>query len=406
MRKAMDQVLLTHLLPEILQRRLIRLNGLCDAFPILIKDVITRLSGLSRRSSKQELKTLTVGVCTVFGSTSIRALYFAVRPNDSQIAAQENYGCNGECLAVPLGMKDRDLIQRLLAMGVSPISKRSLFGNTLDFAAEHGGMDILRFFLGAITPATTHQEKRGRKNATANLITTKLGENDEDVALELLDFFLSSHAPPIPHNAASWMEKAVEASVWRFTDRLIGHHFAVNVQAGICRGVLNSLTYPDGSGDLIHTLLQKGIINTTIVNTQPYLLDARGEVMCLQDLAVTLRDIELVKQLHDLGAKPDGVSRDYFNWSGPRATFILRLVVNSACADIVDLLLERGADPQFGRTHNLGGRRRRREGLCSKWQIGLGNHLGLCRQRFRYYRGTIRDQGRIVGQLQRKSIGT
>jgi hypothetical protein len=55
MRKAMDQVLLTHLLPEILQRRLIRLNGLCDAFPILIKDVITRLSGLSRRSSKQEL---------------------------------------------------------------------------------------------------------------------------------------------------------------------------------------------------------------------------------------------------------------------------------------------------------------------------------------------------------------
>jgi hypothetical protein len=201
-------------------------------------------------------------------------------------------------------------------------------------------------------------------------------------------------------------EKAVEASVWRFTDRLIGHHFAVNVQAGICRGVLNSLTYPDGSGDLIHTLLQKGIINTTIVNTQPYLLDARGEVMCLQDLAVTLRDIELVKQLHDLGANPDGVSRDYFNWSGPRATFILRLVVNSACADIVDLLLERGADPQFGRTHNLGGRRRRREGLCSKWQIGLGNHLGLCRQRFRYYRGTIRDQGRIVGQLQRKSIGT
>jgi hypothetical protein len=78
---------------------------------------------------------------------------------------------------------------------------------------------------------------RDRKNTTTNRITTKLEENNEDVALELLDFFLASHAPPTPHDASWWMEKAVEASAWRFTDRLIGDHFAIDVQAGLCRGV-------------------------------------------------------------------------------------------------------------------------------------------------------------------------
>jgi hypothetical protein len=354
MRKTKDQVLLTHLLPDILERRLIKLNGVCDAFPIFIKKVINRLSQISGRTSEAELKTLTVAVCTVFGSMSIHTLYSTVRPTDQQIAAHHKSSGDEDALAVAIGMKDRDLIQGLLAAGVSPISKTSMFGNMLNFAAEHAGTNTFHFFLNTIPAAITHRERTGRKTTTAYRIEAQLEANNEDIALDLLDYFLATHAPTTARNAEKWMKKAVAAGADRLTVRLASHSSAADLAEALCRGVLGREKYPAGSDAVMRTLLEQGVINTKTVNTTivgwPCILDLRqGNVtQCLLDLAVRLQDTDLVKQLFDLGAPLDGGIVKNSSMEAPKSSFPLRVLIHRASVDISNVLLGRCADPCFG----------------------------------------------------------
>jgi hypothetical protein len=359
LRKTNDRTLISHLLPEILERRVIKLNGIPNTLPDLIIKIIGRLTTAKGNTTEAGHTALVKRLCAVFGQHSNTILRLAFMPTKEQIASCAKSSIEEEALALAVGMGNQDLIRLLITSGVSAWSKTCLFGHIIEFATCKD-LITFRFLLSLIQPSTNIRVKSGQKNSFGHRIVSILGDEKEDCAIEMLEYYLVHFHPASKSTVKNWHVAAMQLGSLKFLKRLLGDK-SLAVGRVVTRSCLfGQEAYPENIAAVIRELLQSGIFDRGNINApEPMKYEEhRGPHSATQsvlDIAVAQQDEVLVKELLEFGADADGV--DVFElWDGVFSmkrkiigrSFPLRTAIHLKHIEIVKLLIRFGADPCCG----------------------------------------------------------
>lgn len=146
LRKTNNRTLIGELLPEILERRIVKLNGIPDVLPKLIVKIAGRLAAARNTSTAANRNALLKEVCVVFGAHPDTIFRLAFQPTKEQMASFAQASGDEEALAIAIGMRKHPLISHLISSGISVWSKSLLFGSINEFATR---TDIHQFRLPA-----------------------------------------------------------------------------------------------------------------------------------------------------------------------------------------------------------------------------------------------------------------
>jgi hypothetical protein len=194
LRRTNDRTLVGHLLPGILERRVIKLNGISNTMPDLIIKIIGRLTTAKGHTTKAEHTALMKQLCAVFGQHPNTILRLTFMPTKEQIASCAKSPGDEEALALAIGMGNQDLIRLLITSGISAWSKTCLFGHTIEFATRTD-IATFRFLLSLIQPSTNVRVKSGQKNFFGHRIANVLEDEKQDCAIEMLEYYLAHFKP-------------------------------------------------------------------------------------------------------------------------------------------------------------------------------------------------------------------
>ena len=120
LRKTSVRNLVVHLLPTILERRLLKLGEFPSAGPDAIRKIVNNIALKKGGLTAAEHKKMILKVCEVVGRGSPTMWRLTLMPTKEQTAGYPNDGGDDEALVVAIKLGDHSLINAFLNAGASP----------------------------------------------------------------------------------------------------------------------------------------------------------------------------------------------------------------------------------------------------------------------------------------------
>jgi hypothetical protein len=354
LRKHNDSYLVGHIMPFILERRMIKLNGFSDVVPNIITSIVNIISPYLDTLTGLQRQNLRGSIYQTVGRGSPYVWNLALMPRKKKVAS-DSTDTNGrdEALVVAMGLRYRKLACALIANGSSPWGQTDLFGRTWIWIASNCDVAEIHFLINQISGAALSKDTRVRaaqKCSLGNQIMKVLQLGKEPSTRALLDYYLDlGTTTPTERFCKEMLKIATDVGAHRTLDHLLSTEPFAQHADHLRVQFLGQYSYHDHVGGVIRTLWEHNIFNRLNLNDpqpepKPWpLMYANRNTQSLLDIAVFKLDKQLVVDLIRNGANPDGVMLNIKKLSYP-----LRQAIQLGGRSVVDVLLHFRADPMMG----------------------------------------------------------
>jgi hypothetical protein len=327
-------------------------TALPGPLPSIIPPIIDTILRATNRTTKEERITCTKRVCDVIVRLSSKSHYYVFHGKGQSTAIRPSTTGGQEALCIAIGSHDRSLVSQIMETGVSMWGKTKLFHTTLDFAADHGTLDIIADMINHSGTADSGRKRSVQQRMIDARIYRMLLRSErtdyEAMAIELLKWYDLNPQATLSKSSAEFFLSAACSGAMPFLDAL----FALNPPRAIRREYrekfLLKFRYLQWNGKytraVINLLFRESVFDATDINLPSTRLWFRR---CLLDIAVEYDDEQTVRTILDHGADANGLCGATDASSTEFCP--LQFAVERGNVQMAQLLLDYGADPRLVR---------------------------------------------------------
>jgi hypothetical protein len=327
-------------------------TALPGPLPSIIPPIIDTILRATNRTTKEERITCTKRVCDDIVRLSPKSHYYVFHGKGQSTAIRPSTTGGQETLCIAIGSHDRSLVSQIMQTGVSMWGKSKLFHTTLDFAADHGTLDIIADMINLSGTADSGRKRSVQQrmiDARINrMLFRKTRPDHQAMARELLKWYDLNPQATLSKYSGKFFDSAAYRGAMPFLVAL----FALNPPRAIRKEYRE--TFLDGTHHLewygkytcavINLLFQEGVFDATDINMPSTRLWFRW---CLLDIAVEYDDEQIVRAILDHGADANGLCGAADTSSTD--TCPLQGAVRRGNVQMAQLLLDYGANPRLVR---------------------------------------------------------
>ncbi|KAF2125629.1 hypothetical protein P153DRAFT_359978 [Dothidotthia symphoricarpi CBS 119687] len=326
--------LLTKNMALFLEYRSQALYGAPDILPSMIQKTTMKFMEITGETSSDVgskwIKRVTKQVVQHCGVV----MYLAITPTAKRRKDFFNNSCKNsedcDALMLAISLDDLNLVSAMLRRGINLWMKSPTLGYPLHLAARIGNLDVLSALLSSGVTDKSELSSLHCSNRIGEAIFAAKHDTESRIAIALLNFYTLHVGRPSLSWCSRMIYHAVSGNEPKFLDVILSLEVPRSWKEKYRENVMFGFRRCKSPEPILHVCIDRDLISL-YGEYRCYESDAR---QTLAELAVKYHNTEMVNVLLKFNKS------SYF-WDAP-----LRLAVERNCADIVQILLHHGIDPE------------------------------------------------------------